>query len=66
MVWPFEKIDIMLDKAAHNRDRERKNYFRAATHRERFWIQNINSLFPRGFNIYLPLSKQQKTVRRQW
>ena len=51
MVWPLEKIDSMLYKDAHNRDRERKKFRRAATHRERFWIQKINSLFPRGFNI---------------
>ena len=53
LIWPLEKIDVALytDKNGRNR----KAFDRAASVRERAWILKLQSLFPRGFNRYLPL-----------
>ena len=62
LIFPLEKIDPAL--YIHHGQRNHKDFRRAATHREHFWIQQMKTILPRGFNVNAPL-KRIKT-RRQW
>ena len=58
LVWPLEKIDPIL--YCYNGVPNKHDFRRAATIRERFWVQRLQALSPRGLNICVPLGRSKK------
>jgi len=62
LIWPLEKIDPSL--YCYNGVTNKRDFRRAATIRERFWVQRLQTLQPRGLNVYVPMGRSH--TRRLW
>ena len=63
IVWPLEKIDLNLYSKGGQPNL--KDFRRAATPRENFWVHRLRTIFPKGLNSVSPIARQHNTRRQR-